>query len=153
MYICEPPMRLETSEWIREARVAIESAHREFTACSSFTAPACENLFTGVEKAAKTLVYEQYGHIPRSFHHHKLTTLCQSAGLWGLLPTNLQSFVLSMARFGPQTRYPSTPEYRLLLASTGIDWARGIQEARELVDIVDNHVTAISSSAPKLAPG
>jgi hypothetical protein len=100
---------------------------------------ACEGLFTGIEKAIKAPIVEQYGTIPGSFQTHRLVTICKKSGLWQIFDPGLQGFLLDIDRFGPEVRYPGELAYETLVSSsTNQEWKSRLADAQRLLGVVES---------------
>lgn len=105
-----------TEKYLHEAGDTLPKVRKEFTDTNSMNASLCERGFaSGVELTIKGYEFEMTGKIT---HTHSITAICQSCGLWGLLPADLQSTVQEWAPFGPDVRYADTPQYYTLVNST-----------------------------------
>lgn len=132
---------LNRSHWLHEAHVAIDSANAMFTSASSMTAPACQNLFTGIELCIKAVIVARRGSVPKAVQTHDLVAISQRIGLWHELPSDLQGLLSEMNPFNPHTRYPNEPAYSVLVnSSTPGEWQGRIGTATALVEFVEHQV-------------
>src|SRR5690348_14706384 len=78
--------------WLREARDKIrlvpEKISGQYAAASDF-----DKLADAVEKAIKAALIENHGSLPRQHDHSHLVSMCQSTGVWEILPPALQGLV------------------------------------------------------------
>ena len=75
--------------WLREARDRIRSLHHE-TAGESAEAADFNQLAEAVEKAIKAALIESHGSLPQQHDHSQLVSICQSTGVWDVLPPALR---------------------------------------------------------------
>jgi hypothetical protein len=96
-----------TQQYLHEARDTLPKVRKEFTDTNSMNASLCERGFAGgVELTIKAYEFEMTGKIT---HTHSMTAICQSCGLWGLLPAEIyrapfKSGLLSTRMSGTQIR-------------------------------------------------
>ena len=75
--------------WLREARTRLASDPQ----AKAFTPAEFDDLAEAVEKAIKAVLIESHGSLPAKHDHKKLVSICQSTGVWDVLPPALQSLV------------------------------------------------------------
>jgi HEPN domain-containing protein len=75
--------------WLREARTRLASDPQ----AKAFTPAEFDDLAEAVEKAIKAALIESHGSLPAKHDHKKLVSICQSTGVWDVLPPALQSLV------------------------------------------------------------
>jgi hypothetical protein len=101
-------MKSLTQQYMHEAGETLPKVRKEFADANSMNASLCERGFAhGVELTIKAYEFEITGKIT---HTHSLTDICQSCGLWGVLPPDLQLTVQEWAPFDPNVRYPDTKQ-------------------------------------------
>jgi HEPN domain-containing protein len=59
----------------------------------AFAPAEFDDLAEAVEKAIKAALIESHGSLPAKHDHKKLVSICQSTGVWDVLPPALQSLV------------------------------------------------------------
>src|SRR6478609_3691225 len=78
--------------WLREARDKIRSVPEEMGGQKS-AASDFDKLADAVEKAIKAALIENHGSLPLQHDHSHLVSMCQSTGVWEILPPALQGLV------------------------------------------------------------
>ena len=131
---------------LREARDKINSQ-----AESSFDAKGghaeFDRLADAVEKAIKAALLENHGSIPKHHDHNKLVTICQSTGVWEILPPALKNLVQEVET------YRATPEQvneKLPTQSSAEQLQRYFFVARRLIDYMEFHVIGNDSVIKRL---
>ena len=82
--------------WLREARDHIKSMPMQ-TAGTQIVPGDFDKLADAVEKAIKAALVEQSGTIPRQLEGKNLVSICQSTGVWEILPPALRGLVQEVA--------------------------------------------------------
>jgi hypothetical protein len=142
-------MKGSTVRWLHEARIDLAEVQQDFTRAGSMTGGNCERLFKVYEKTVKAPIVDKFGSVPRSFHTHGLSTLCQSYGLWPLLPAQLKSAITDIEPFYPV--YPNETAYTTLVSSSSVsDWGNRITAATEFLDHLEKHIICDSVAFGKL---
>ena len=136
--------------WLREARDRIKAMPGDAAGQSS--APADFNkLAEAVEKAIKAALIENHGSLPEQHDHSQLVSICQSTGVWDILPPALRGLVQEIES------YRST-KATILEASFDISSeessAQKLQRyffvARRLIDYMEFHVIGNDSVLKRL---
>src|SRR5436190_10492074 len=60
------------------------------SATSGLSSPEFDRLAEAVEKAIKAALIENHGSIPQQHNHKKLVALCETTGVWDILPPALK---------------------------------------------------------------
>ncbi len=85
-------MSFYAEPWLREARDKIRSVPEETTGQSA-AASDFDKLADAVEKAIKAALIENHGSLPEQHDHSHLVAMCQSTGVWDILPPALRGLV------------------------------------------------------------
>ena len=131
--------------WLREARDRIE-AHPEPPPGKSVSRPTdFDKVSEAVEKAIKAALIERHGSIPHEHDHTKLVSLCQTTGVWDVLPPALRNLVeeVESYRTANPTKsgaIPSSPE----------QLQRYFFIARRLIDYMEYHIIGNDSVLRRL---
>jgi hypothetical protein len=142
-------MNATTAVWLHEARTDLAEVDQAVTKSGSMTGGNCERLFKVYEKAVKAPVVEKFHSVPGSYQTHDLSKLCQSYGLWTMLPVNLQSGITDIAPFYPV--YPREAAYNTLVSSSSVSvWENRIAVATELLNYVEKNVICDTVAFAKL---
>jgi hypothetical protein len=128
-------MKSLTQQYMHEAAETLPKVRKEFADANSMNASLCERGFaSGVELTIKAYEFEMTGKVT---HTHSITAICQSCGLWGVLPSDLQSTVQEWAPFDPNVRYADTRQnYTLVHSTTAEKFDRMTTKALELHSFV-----------------
>jgi HEPN domain-containing protein len=137
--------------WLREARDKIRLVPEEISgqhaAASDF-----DKLADAVEKAIKAALIENHGSLPRQHDHSHLVSMCQSTGVWEILPPALQGLVQEIESYrSKKAAAASTP---ISSGSTDHSSAEKLQRyffvARRLIDYMEFHVIGNDSVLKRL---
>jgi HEPN domain-containing protein len=133
--------------WLREARDRIKSL-RESDASGAPARPEDFNrLAEAVEKAIKAALIENHGSLPSEHNHSKLVSLCQTTGVWDVLPPALKGLVQEVESYRAKDFAASQP-------SPGETEAKQLRRyffvARRLIDYMEFHVIGNDSVLKRL---
>lgn len=132
--------------WLREARDRIKS----FRDGSRDAPPRLEDfkqLAEAVEKAIKAALIENHGSLPLEHNHTKLVSLCQTTGVWDVLPPALKGLVQEVESYRAKdfaAAQPSPGE------SSAEQLRRYFFVARRLIDYMEFHVIGNESVLKRL---
>jgi HEPN domain-containing protein len=79
--------------WLREARDRINGHSKQFAGTVLSRDTEFEKISEAVEKAIKAALVERHGSIPQKHEHDKLVSLCETTGVWHVLPPSLRRLV------------------------------------------------------------
>lgn len=79
--------------WLREARASINLLPGEENTIASAGETEFDRLAEAVEKAIKAALIESHGSLPQRHDHGKLVSICESTGVWDILPPALKGLV------------------------------------------------------------
>ena len=136
-------MGLYGDPWLREARDTIKSYPDHSSAMNSWSRDDFEKLADAVEKAIKAALIESHGGIPQKHNHKKLVSLCQTTGVWDVLPPALKNLVQEVESYHSASSAGaplSRPE----------QLHRCYSVARRLIDYVEYHVIGNNSVLKRL---
>src|SRR5262245_33876499 len=85
-------MGFYAEQWLREAREKIRS-FRDESPRESLRADDFNKLAEAVEKAIKAALIENHGSLPSEHDHSQLVSICQTTGVWDVLPPALRGLV------------------------------------------------------------
>lgn len=142
-------MKDETQSWLYEGREFLGNAEDKFAKASSLNAGAVENLVKAYEYGIKAPIVETHGCVPVSFQNHRLISLCQSGGLWSLLPVHLQDAIREIEPFYPCYRGKLAYE-TLVSSSTPGQWGGRIKAANQFLDFIEKRVVCDSVTFNRL---
>ncbi|HZA54797.1 MAG TPA: HEPN domain-containing protein [Candidatus Udaeobacter sp.] len=133
--------------WLREARDRVSSGPSQALE-RGLKAAEFDRLADAVEKAIKAALIENHGSIPQEHNHKKLVALCQSTGVWDILPPALKNLVQEVESY----RLTNTAEFQVLTArpSSSDQMQRYFSVARRLIDYMEYHVIGNDSVLKRL---
>ena len=139
-------MGFYADSWLREARDRVGAYPERPTGGNYWNTTDFEKISEAVEKAIKAALVECHGSIPQQHDHNKLVSLCQTTGVWDVLPPALKSLV------------EEVESYRAANASdahgSGTSSPEQLQKyfviARRLIDYMEYHVIGNDSVLRRL---
>lgn len=138
-------MSFYADPWLREARDRIDSFPKDDRPLAAGQAEF-EKLAEAVDKAIKAALIESHGSLPQQHDHGRLVSICESTGVWDILPPALKALVrevesyrLSNASFSETASSSSSEELR-----------RYFFIARRLIDYMEFHVIGNDSVLKRL---
>src|SRR6185295_637942 len=90
--------------WLREARDRIKSFSDDPVGQAEF-----DKLAEAVEKAIKAALIESHGSLPHEHDHNKLVSICESTGVWDILPPALKGLVRELESYRATTTAATEP--------------------------------------------
>ena len=131
--------------WLREARERIKSfpdAARDNLAPEDF-----DKLAEAVERAIKAALIEKHGSLPSKHDHGKLVSICQTTGVWDVLPPALKGLVKEVECY----RSTNDPESQPISEeASSQELQRYFFIARRLIDYMEFHVIGNDSVLKRL---
>src|SRR5262245_13971356 len=132
--------------WLREARDHIKSIPNHMA--GAHPGPAdFDQLADAVEKAIKAALIENSGSIPQQLERQNIVSICQSTGMWDILPPALKGLVQEVASLRSANNAMPT-QWRSESSSAQIQ--RYFQIARGLIDYMEFHVIGNDSVLKRL---
>jgi len=132
--------------WLREARDHIKSVPNHMA--GTHPGPAdFDKLADAVEKAIKAALIENSGSIPQQLERQNIVSICQSTGMWDILPPALKGLVQEVASLRSANNAMPT-QWRSESSSAQIQ--RYFQIARGLIDYMEFHVIGNDSVLKRL---
>jgi HEPN domain-containing protein len=136
--------------WLREARDRIRALPGD--AASQSSAPAdFDQLAEAVEKAIKAALIESHGSLPQEHDHGQLVSICQTTGVWEVLPPALRGLVQEIESY--RSTRATLPENSCEVSSEESS-AEKLQRyffvARRLIDYMEFHVIGNDSVLKRL---
>ena len=136
--------------WLREARDRIRSLHHE-TAGESAEAADFNQLAEAVEKAIKAALIESHGSLPQQHDHSQLVSICQSTGVWDVLPPALRGLVQEIESYrSTDVVVAKAPPDVASEESSTEKLQRYFFVARRLIDYMEFHVIGNDSVLKRL---
>ena len=137
-------MGFYADSWLREARDRVGTYHDQPTGGNHWNTTDFEKISEAIEKAIKAALVECHGSIPRQHDHNKLVSLCQTTGVWDVLPPALKSLVVEVESYraantaaGSITSSPEQLQSYFVIA-------------RRLIDYMEYHVIGNDSVLRRL---
>lgn len=135
--------------WLREARDRIDSFPKEPTA-HAISQADFGKLAEAVDKAIKAALIESYGSLPQRHDHSKLVSICESTGVWDILPPALKGLVQEVESYrSTDTHSSGSPSQE----SSSEQLRKYFFVARRLIDYMEFHVIGNDSVLKRLKVG
>jgi len=135
--------------WLREARDTIRALPQETV--EGGTSADFNQLAEAVEKAIKAALIESHGSLPQQHDHSQLVSICQSTGVWDVLPPALRGLVQEIESYRKSDAASSTA---VAETSDEESSANKLQRyffvARRLIDYMEFHVIGNDSVLKRL---
>lgn len=132
--------------WLREARNRIETFSTQSSG-EDVVQAEFDKLAEAVDKAIKAALVESHGSLPQQLNHGKLVSICETTGVWDILPPALKGLVQEVESYQStritSTELPSNP-------SSSEQLKRYFFVARRLIDYMEFHVIGNDSVLKRL---
>lgn len=136
--------------WLREARDRIRFFPNE-TAGESAESADFNHLAEAVEKAIKAALIESHGSLPQQHDHSQLVSICQSTGVWDVLPPALRGLVQEIESYrSTDVVVAKVPPDVAFEESSAEKLQRYFFVARRLIDYMEFHVIGNDSVLKRL---
>ena len=136
-------MGLFAEPWLREARDRIRKVSTD-TAAKDNNPVRFDELAEAVEKAIKAALVENHGSVPRQLDHQNLVSICQTTGVWEVLPPALRGLVQEVQSFR------ATSSSAAVHQSSAEQLQRYFIIARGLIDYMEFHIIGNDSILKRL---
>ena len=130
--------------WLREARDRIKSFPD--TSRANLAPDDFDQLAEAVERAIKAALIENHGSLPSEHDHSKLVSICQTTGVWDVLPPALKGLVKEVESYR-STNPVSQP---ISEEASSQELQRYFFIARRLIDYMEFHVIGNHSVLKRL---
>ena len=130
--------------WLREARNRIDSLPSQTG--EGIGQAEFDKLAGAVDKAIKAALVESHGSLPQQLDHAKLVSICQTTGVWDILPPALKALVQEIESY-QSTKINSTVSSN---QSSSEQLKRYFFVARRLIDYMEFHVIGNDSVLRRL---
>lgn len=132
--------------WLREARDRINSFPND-TGIAAVGQAEFDKLAEAVDKAIKAALIENHGSLPQQHDHTQLVALCESTGVWDILPPALKSLVQEVESYRSMKMALTEPDSN---ESCAAQLQRYFFIARRLIDYMEFHVIGNDSVLKRL---
>jgi hypothetical protein len=132
--------------WLREARNKVNPSVAKTVESQSNSADF-DQLADAVEKAIKAALIENHGSIPAKHDHHKLVAICQSTGVWDVLPPALRTLVQEVESYRSAVEINKNSGDA---ASRRAELGQYFNVTRRLIDYMEYHVIGNDSVLRRL---
>jgi HEPN domain-containing protein len=132
--------------WLREARDHIKSVP-DRTGSAPSEAGDVNKLTDAVEKAIKAAIIENSGKMPQQLENQSLISICQTTGVWDVLPPALKGLVQEVSSLRSAS---ASLSQRLTRDPSSAQLQRYFQIARGLIDYMEFHVIGNDSVLKRL---
>ena len=139
-------MGFYADSWLREARARVGKYPEQPTGGNYWNTTDFEKISEAIEKAIKAALVECHGSIPRQYDHNKLVSLCQTTGVWDVLPPALKSLVVEVESY----RAANASAAAGSVTSSPEQLQRYFVIARRLIDYMEYHVIGNDSVLRRL---
>lgn len=136
-------MGLIAEPWLREARDHIKLVSGN-NLDKKNNPVQFDELAEAVEKAITAALVENHGTVPRQLDHRNLVSICQTTGVWDVLPPALRGLVQEVQSFRA-TNSPAPVQ-----ESTAEQLQRYFIVARGLIDYMEFHIIGNDSVLKRL---
>ena len=137
--------------WLREARDKIRAVPGEISG-QNLAGSDFDKLADAVEKAIKAALIENHGSLPLQHDHSHLVSMCQSTGVWEILPPALRGLVEEIESYRSKKAAAVSDPMSSELAdqSSAEQLQRYFFVARRLIDYMEFHVIGNDSVLKRL---
>jgi HEPN domain-containing protein len=139
-------MGFYADSWLREARDRVGAYPEQPSVGNGWGIPDFEKISDAVEKAIKAALVERHGSIPSRHDHNKLVSLCQTTGVWDVLPPALKNLVEEVESY----RTVNSSDASGSVTSSPEQLQRYFFIARRLIDYMEYHVIGNDSVLKRL---
>lgn len=139
-------MGFYADSWLREARDKVGAYPEQTVGGSYWSTTDFEKISEAVEKAIKAALVERHGSIPQQHDHDKLVSLCQTTGVWDILPPALKNLVEEVESYRAATAFNTSASG----TSSPEQLQRYFTIARRLIDYMEYHVIGNDSVLRRL---
>jgi HEPN domain-containing protein len=130
-------MGLHGDALLREARDRVKPVPQQFAGSDDATPTNFNQLADAVEKAIKAALIENHGSLPAKHNHQKLVAICQSTGVWDILPPALRTLVQEVEVYRATLK---NTQHLADAASKGDELKKYFAATRRLIDYMEYHV-------------
>jgi hypothetical protein len=111
------------------------------------SSPELDQLAEAVEKAIRAALVENHGSLPEQHNHSQLVSICQSTGVWDVLPPALKALVQEVETYRSAKMGSSATSQ---LESSSEQLQKYLFAARRLIDYMEFHIIGNDSVLKRL---
>ena len=141
-------MGLHGDALLREARDRVKPPPQQSAESDDATPTNFNQLADAVEKAIKAALIENHGSLPAKHDHQKLVSICQSTGVWDILPPALQTLVQEVEIY--RAAALKNTQNLADAASKREEFKKYFAVTRRLIDYMEYHVIGNDSVLRRL---
>ena len=142
-------MGLHGDALLREARDRVKPLPQQSAESDDTTPINFNQLADAVEKAIKAALIENHGSLPAKHDHQKLVAICQSTGVWDILPPALQTLVQEVEIY--RAAALKNTQNSADAASKREEFKKYFAVTRRLIDYMEYHVIGNDSVLRRLS--
>lgn len=131
---------------LREARERVQALPNQ-TAAAGSDSPNFDQLAQAVEKAIKAALIESHGSLPQRHDHSQLVAICQSTGVWDVLPPALRGLIQEVQAY---RSVRSDASSHAPAESSTEQLQKYFFAARRLIDYMEFHIIGNDSVLKRL---
>jgi HEPN domain-containing protein len=139
-------MGFYADSWLREARAKVGAYSEQPVGGNHWSTTDFDKISEAVEKAIKAALVECHGSIPRQHDHNNLVSLCQTTGVWDVLPPALKGLVEEVESY----RAVNGTNHTESGTSSPEQTQKYFFIARRLIDYMEYHVIGNDSVLKRL---
>ncbi len=142
-------MGFYSDAWLREARSRVALSPEQPAAVTYLVGADFDKLADAVEKAIKAALIENCGSLPAKHDHKRLVSICESTGVWDVLPPALKSLVKEIESYHARAEH-ERQRSDATNTTTPDKLQRYFTIARRLIDYMEYHVIGNDSVLRRL---
>ena len=139
-------MGFYATRWLREARENINACSEQVAGTNPSDGGEFEKVATAVENSIKAALIESHGSIPQDCDHKRFVAICQTTGVWEVLPPVLRNLVQEVESYRTGTQC----DMRGSAGSSPEQLQKYSFIARRLIDYMEHHVIGNDSVLKRL---
>jgi hypothetical protein len=139
-------MGFYATRWLREARDNINACSEHLAGTNLSGDGEFEKVATAVENSIKAALIECHGSIPQECDHTRFVSMCQTTGVWEVLPPVMRTLVQEVESY----RVGKPSDMRGPALSSPEQLQKYSFIARRLIDYMEDHVIGNDSILKRL---
>ena len=139
-------MGFYATRWLREARDNINAYSEQLAGTNRPSGGEFDKVATAVENSIKAALVESHGSIPQGYDDKGFVSICQTTGVWEVLPPVLKNLVQEAESY----RTGKQCNMRVSAVSSREQLQKYSFIARRLIDYMEDHVIGNDSVLKRL---